>query len=432
MKEENVGGSYSMETRYPFLDRDLVQEYLWLSADLKNSRYKRPLRDLFEKHHYPYREEKKGFGVEAQAKHNLQAPNLGKCIGCCKRHSAVAGREQRVAIVSAYYPDPKGSHSMDTFMTQPAVEGIPMFLFTDQDISGGPWLKVKTPYHLRTEGNLREMYAHGRYSWKNITSPGIKAIMAAEFYKINAHLLPELAWYNIIIWADANFVVRLSMEHLTRTIVGRLAGADILIAHHMAWSMRDEMEPSAARAASEVGEGTKEFYLQQIMEQYRHFQQEGFYDVHGLYHASVFAYRAHDQTVKTALQAWWVEVQRYYFRDQFAFTFIMVKFDLCVATGSYYDVSCALLGSPQYEWNDDIDVCQYPHGYIDRPNRENDVSKHLRSLDIPVDSPDPSPENTGTNELGMVIAFPALALLFFACRGGSLCRLIRNKEQHAK
>jgi hypothetical protein len=157
--------------------------------------------------------------------------------------------------------------------------------------------------------------------------------MAAEFYKMNAHLLPELSWYNIIIWVDANFVVRRSIEDLTRILVGRLAGADILIAHHMAWSMRDEMEPSAERAVSDLGEGTKEFYLQQINEQYRHFQQEGFYDVHGVYHASVFAYRTRDRRVTKALQAWWGEVQRYSFRDQFAFTFIMVKFDLCVATG---------------------------------------------------------------------------------------------------
>ena len=27
-KEESIGGSYGLETRYPFLDRDLVQEYL--------------------------------------------------------------------------------------------------------------------------------------------------------------------------------------------------------------------------------------------------------------------------------------------------------------------------------------------------------------------------------------------------------------------
>lgn len=42
-KDENVGGSYGIETRYPFLDKDLVQEFLWLTHTLKNSNYKAPL-----------------------------------------------------------------------------------------------------------------------------------------------------------------------------------------------------------------------------------------------------------------------------------------------------------------------------------------------------------------------------------------------------
>ena len=42
-KDEHVGGTYGLETRYPFLDFDLVQEFLWLRADLKNQRYKAPI-----------------------------------------------------------------------------------------------------------------------------------------------------------------------------------------------------------------------------------------------------------------------------------------------------------------------------------------------------------------------------------------------------
>ena len=38
-KEEYVAGAYGIETRYPFLDTDLVQEFLWLSAELKNNKY---------------------------------------------------------------------------------------------------------------------------------------------------------------------------------------------------------------------------------------------------------------------------------------------------------------------------------------------------------------------------------------------------------
>jgi len=42
-KEEYVAGAYGIETRYPFLDIDLVQEFLWLSSAYKNAMYKAPL-----------------------------------------------------------------------------------------------------------------------------------------------------------------------------------------------------------------------------------------------------------------------------------------------------------------------------------------------------------------------------------------------------
>ena len=42
-KEEYVAGSYGIETRYPFLDTKLVQEFLWLTSELKNKYYKAPL-----------------------------------------------------------------------------------------------------------------------------------------------------------------------------------------------------------------------------------------------------------------------------------------------------------------------------------------------------------------------------------------------------
>ena len=39
-KEEYSSGMWGIETRYPFLDKDVVQEFLWLSPDLKNKNYK--------------------------------------------------------------------------------------------------------------------------------------------------------------------------------------------------------------------------------------------------------------------------------------------------------------------------------------------------------------------------------------------------------
>ncbi|KAF4749029.1 hypothetical protein FOZ62_010615, partial [Perkinsus olseni] len=60
---ELVAGSHGVEGRYPFLDRRVVQEWLWLSADVKNSAYKAPLKVLFDTLNYPYLPTKVGFSV---------------------------------------------------------------------------------------------------------------------------------------------------------------------------------------------------------------------------------------------------------------------------------------------------------------------------------------------------------------------------------
>lgn len=64
-KEETVAGAHGVESRYPFLDRKLVQEYLWLRADLKNSIYKAPIREYMDVVKYPFvSDTKKGFSAD--------------------------------------------------------------------------------------------------------------------------------------------------------------------------------------------------------------------------------------------------------------------------------------------------------------------------------------------------------------------------------
>jgi asparagine synthetase B (glutamine-hydrolysing) len=58
-KEEYISGAYGIEGRYPFLDKDVVQEFLWLSADLKNSEYKSVLDHYLTKNNYPYLKNRK-------------------------------------------------------------------------------------------------------------------------------------------------------------------------------------------------------------------------------------------------------------------------------------------------------------------------------------------------------------------------------------
>mmetsp|Transcript_42728 Transcript_42728/g.96423 ORF Transcript_42728/g.96423 Transcript_42728/m.96423 type:complete len:846 (+) Transcript_42728:51-2588(+) len=357
MKEENVGGSYSMETRYPFLDRQLVQEYISLSADLKNSRYKRPIRDFFEKYNYPFQEEKRGFSVEVQRSSGTTTLNLDKCVGCCIRPSAVASSKPRVAIASALFTKGR-AHS------RPLSEfGMPMFLFTDQNITEGPWQVIRKPYHISADILFPWLNAHGRHSWANITKPGIASVMAAKFYKMNAYLLPELASYDIIVWVDSNYVIRRSPESFTKIVIARLGDADILMAHHFRWTVQSELLPAWHRAAENMGE-LNTTYSSDVQEAYDHQVKEGFVDAHGLYYGAFFAYRPRAQRVQSALQAWWHEVQLYTFRDQISFPFIVSTFDLCVATGSYHDVVCSVLGTPQFDRSHTVDMCNFLDGYV--------------------------------------------------------------------
>lgn len=65
-KEEYIAGSYGIETRYPYLDKFVVQEFLWLHHSLKNSNYKSVLHEYFTKFNYPVKlDTKNGFGYIA-------------------------------------------------------------------------------------------------------------------------------------------------------------------------------------------------------------------------------------------------------------------------------------------------------------------------------------------------------------------------------
>jgi len=59
---EEIAALYNIKIRYPFLDIDLVQEFLWLTPELKNKNYKAPLYEYLTRCRVPYDKEiKKGF-----------------------------------------------------------------------------------------------------------------------------------------------------------------------------------------------------------------------------------------------------------------------------------------------------------------------------------------------------------------------------------
>jgi asparagine synthetase B (glutamine-hydrolysing) len=61
-KDEYILGRFGVEGRYPFLDYEVVQNFLSLSAELKNARYKAPITAFLEKYGYPFEDSvKRGF-----------------------------------------------------------------------------------------------------------------------------------------------------------------------------------------------------------------------------------------------------------------------------------------------------------------------------------------------------------------------------------
>jgi asparagine synthetase B (glutamine-hydrolysing) len=71
MKEESVSGTWGVEGRYPFLDKQVVQEFLWLSVELKNINYKSPIHNYLTTHNYPFENGiKVGFGCGFTGQHD--------------------------------------------------------------------------------------------------------------------------------------------------------------------------------------------------------------------------------------------------------------------------------------------------------------------------------------------------------------------------
>lgn len=64
MKEEYISGSFGLEGRYPFLDKYLIQEFLWLKSELKNKNYKAPIYNYLKENQFPFGENQKiGFNL---------------------------------------------------------------------------------------------------------------------------------------------------------------------------------------------------------------------------------------------------------------------------------------------------------------------------------------------------------------------------------
>ena len=56
---ERVGGCFGIESRYPFLDKQVVQEFLWLKDTIKNKEFKQCIAQYMRDNKFPFLENAK-------------------------------------------------------------------------------------------------------------------------------------------------------------------------------------------------------------------------------------------------------------------------------------------------------------------------------------------------------------------------------------
>ena len=72
-KEESITGGFGIKGRYPFLDKAVVQEFLWLESSLKNKTLKSPIVNFLKKYNFPYRRNRNLIGQKVSVKSGFNA-----------------------------------------------------------------------------------------------------------------------------------------------------------------------------------------------------------------------------------------------------------------------------------------------------------------------------------------------------------------------
>lgn len=99
MKEEVVSGTHGVEGRYPFLDREVVQEFLWLSPELKNKNYKSVIYNYLKNENYPFEENKKvGFGCGFSGPSHIVNQSFKKIKNNNKQYNTPVGTNNSMKI----------------------------------------------------------------------------------------------------------------------------------------------------------------------------------------------------------------------------------------------------------------------------------------------------------------------------------------------
>jgi hypothetical protein len=192
-----------------------------------------------------------------------------------------------MAIVSAMY----GAH--DQVMLPSCPDRIHCVFGTDSSsiTSSKGWHVDRTPYHTQLTGNYSALDADGKYSWGNIEKypPEVHGVMAAKFYKMNAHLLPDMPGFDIILWMDAHFwrPGKMLNPDLLENFRKYLQHSTMIVPmHEDRDTVAAEVVPAGLRADSTTGIHTG---VQDAQEALEHARSDSFTDDQGLFWCGIFA-----------------------------------------------------------------------------------------------------------------------------------------------
>lgn len=249
----------------------------------------------------------------------------------CQIQARAVIQEKPLAIVSALF----GERDVVTLPLCPTPAHC--FLFTDDRriSSGVGWTVDNTPHHEIFEKKYVRLAALGPYSPSNLSkgkTDRVRALLTAKFYKMNAHFLPGVQDYDIILWMDTHFWNKKCWKNyawnpnLLQNLRMDLQDSNMMIPlHSERTSVAEELVPAGERADEITGGHTG---VQDAKRAFEHELADGFADHAGLFNCAFFAYRAHDRLTRDALLGWWREVQMYSFRDQISLPYIKYRFQL--------------------------------------------------------------------------------------------------------
>ena len=189
---------------------------------------------------------------------------------------------------------------------------VDWYCFTDNtDTKSEIWNVIDTPYHLQNE---REYYSEYKNSYRNITDPKIRNMMAAKYYKIKAHEIDILKKYRYYVWVDGS--ITLQPESINNTLELINMNYDLISFKH---SARTTVQEEVALSVK-----LPKYLSQNVDKQYELYKSDGFPDDSGLFECGLFV-RKNIARINALFDMWWLENLKNSFQDQVSLPYCLWK-----------------------------------------------------------------------------------------------------------